>query len=263
MTWPTTARGESWAWCVTDAATAGQAQRLQESGDEGTEADHAASGDLDVGGTSGRGRASTRASGGAGNGARVRATGGRGGVAGVRARARDRGRAGGNTAEDDGGAVVGADGEGQGAVASGVGDGNGLDASADSGDGDGGANVGLNSRLGGGGRVGGGLSGNGSISGGLAGHDTERVGGSEERRLGEGIDRGGDGSGSRGDGLGRHVSCVSWGGQAVAALTYRVLGGGGGGKGRDGEEGGGTHCGLWVVGCGGCCLEIKRSECMV
>jgi hypothetical protein len=50
------------------------------------------------------------------------------------------------------------------------------------------------------------------------------------------------------------VSCVSWSRQRAAALTYRVLGNGGGGEGSDGEEGGGTHGGLWR-----CCGVVFRN----
>lgn len=172
-----------------DAAT-----RLQESGNEGTETDHGASGSLEVGrgtsrvlGTSARRSAGARGATGA-RGRRTR-TGGASAVGSSR-RARS------GLVEDEGGGVVGAENVGLGGVT--VGNGDGVDAAR--GDGRNGSreadvcvNRGLrgdSSGLSGNGSVSGRLVGNGGRSSGLASHDTQRVGLSQVRGLGEGIDRG-------------------------------------------------------------------------
>jgi hypothetical protein len=170
--------------------------RLQESSDEGTETDHGASSDLEVG--SGASRAGSTSARGSGRGMRARC------AAGTRsghARASGAGAVGGSSAsgssaEDDGGRVVGGDSKSAGGVAS-AGNGDGVDARGNSGDGGRNANIGVSSRLRGNGsglsrddRVSSGLGGDGGGSSGLASDNTQRVGLLEESGLGEGVDRG-------------------------------------------------------------------------
>lgn len=170
--------------------------RLQESSNKGTEADHGASGDLEVGSGTSRVLGSASASSGR---ARARA----GGTASTRARGGGVGAVGGSRAsarcglvQDNGGGVVGADNKSAGRV-TGAGNGDGVDARGNGRNGGRDANIsglrGLrsdNSGLGGDDRVSGRLAGDGGSSGGLASHNTKGVGLLEESGLGEGVDRG-------------------------------------------------------------------------
>ena len=165
---------------------------LQESSNEGTEADHGASGSLEVGGSTCRvlGGASARGSLGPGAGstctrsvrARARA---RGGGVGVAVGGSDRARCG--LVQDDGGGGVGADDKSAGRVTI-ASNRDSVDTGGNSRDGGRDADISVSSWLGGDNRVSGRLGGNGSGSCGLASHDTQGVGLLEESGLGEGVD---------------------------------------------------------------------------
>lgn len=220
---------------------------LQESGHDGTEADNATSGSLDISSSVGRGRlASARGRG-------TRSSSARGTTA---ARCAGTGSAsigaGGRSDKRDGGAVVCADGDSAGGVderaSASASEGKGVDTGADGGDVSGRRLGSDDGRLRG---DDGGLGADVGGSGGHASYDTERVGLGEVAGLGSRVDR-------RRSGRGRALLCmlVCCFYERRCAKTYLSRGNG---EGKSGDEDGSAHLDDCVVGiCFGWLLLLFR-----